>query len=142
MLADVLTYERNYLDLDPTHRDPFGRPVIRVTMNQGDNELRAYAFYRERLREWLLEAGATETWGPDAPGPLHVSTHAFGGTRMGDDPGTSVVDRFGFAQAPNLGLLAGSTFVTASGRNPTETIWALAWRTADHLVRNWETIAV
>jgi choline dehydrogenase-like flavoprotein len=61
---------------------------------------------------------------------------------MGDNPETNVVDRWGFShEAPNLGILGGSVFVTASGTNPTETIWALAWRTADHLVANWRSIA-
>ncbi len=140
---DTLTYEQNRLDLDPTYRDPFGRPVVRVTFDHGDNERRAFAFYRDRIVEWLREAGASETWGANgAPEPQAISSHAFGGTRMGSDPDRSVVDRWGFShEAPNLGILGGSVFVTAGGTNPTETIWALAWRTADHLVSNWRSIA-
>ena len=142
MILDHLTYEQNVLDLDPTHRDPYGVPVIRATFDITANERRAYAFYREKLVEWLREAGAAEVWGAPAADPTPVSTHAFGGARMGDDPETSVVDRFGFShEAPNLGVLGGATFVTGAGRNPTETIWALAWRTADHLLASWEAIA-
>jgi choline dehydrogenase-like flavoprotein len=42
---------------------------------------------------------------------------------------------------PNLGILGASSFPT-SGRNPTETVMTLAWRTADHLVNEWDSIAV
>jgi hypothetical protein len=54
---------------------------------------------------------------------------------MGDDPTTSVVDRWGMTHdVPNLGIVDGSVFVTAGAVNPTSTICALALRTADHLV--------
>ena len=54
---------------------------------------------------------------------------------MGDDPDTSVVDRFCLShEVPNLAIVGASSFPTSSGYNPTATIQALAWRTADHLV--------
>jgi gluconate 2-dehydrogenase alpha chain len=54
---------------------------------------------------------------------------------MGDDPAGSVVDSFGFAhEVPNLGILGTSTFPTTGGHNPTLTLQALAWRTADRWV--------
>jgi gluconate 2-dehydrogenase alpha chain len=138
---DVPSYEQNFVDLDPVVKDSLGRPVARVTYGFTAHEQRAAAFYRARLTEWLLEAGASETWG-GAFNPNAVATHAFGGTRMGNDPETSVVDRWGFAhEAPNLGVLGGSTFPTTGGRNPTGTIWATAWRTGEHLAQNFEAIA-
>jgi gluconate 2-dehydrogenase alpha chain len=72
---------------------------------------------------------------------MGISTHAYGGTRMGVNPDTSVVDRFGFShEAPNLGVLGASVMGTSGAHNPTLTVQALAWRTAEHLVRNWTMI--
>ena len=137
---DHLSYEGNVLDLDPVVRDPLGMPVIRVTHRVGDNERRAWTFMKERMEEWLRAAGATETWSLD--NIWLDPRHPYGGTRMGDDPDSSVVDRFGFShEAPNLGVLGASTFPTVGGHNPTLTVQALAWRTAQHLVDDWGTRA-
>jgi len=88
-----------------------------------------------------MAAGAkTVERGP--PGTMGPSTHAYGGTRMGDTRETSVVNRFGFAhEVPNLGILGASVMGTSGAHNPTLTAQALAWRTAEHLQRNWSTIA-
>jgi gluconate 2-dehydrogenase alpha chain len=60
---------------------------------------------------------------------------------MGDDPDSSVVDRYGFShEAPNLGVIGASTFPTTGGHNPTLTVQALAWRTARRLVDDWGAI--
>jgi len=84
---------------------------------------------------------ATMTTKGNPNGP-NLSTHTYGGTRMGNNPETSVVDKWGFShEAPNLGMLGGSVFGTSGARNPTLTIQALAWRTAEHLAKNWKSIA-
>jgi gluconate 2-dehydrogenase alpha chain len=137
----TLPYEDNYLDLHPTVRDPLGDPVCRITADYKDNERRLAAFTQDKMERWFREAGASATL--RAPlGTMGVSTHAYGGTRMGDDADSNVVDRFGFChEVPNLGILGASVMGTSGARNPTLTAQALAWRTAAHLVENWSTRA-
>ena len=135
---DALPYESNALDLDPVTTDPFGIPVVRVTHRIGQNEELAANFLFTRLEEWLMEAGASETW--RSP-PLIEGRHCYGGTRMGHDADTSVVDAYGFShEVSNLGILGASTFPTAGGHNPTLTVQALSWRTAARLVDDWGSI--
>jgi choline dehydrogenase-like flavoprotein len=53
-----------------------------------------------------------------------------------------VVDRWGFShECPNVGVVSGSVMGTSGCHNPTETIQALGWRTAEHLTKNWKSIA-
>src|SRR6266850_2566348 len=138
----TLPYESNYLDLDPTEKDPLGVPVIRITAEFKDNEKKIAAFIQDKMEQWYKAAGAMAVQKAPMPGGMGASTHAYGGTRMGDNPETNVVNRWGFShEAPNLGLLGGSVFGTSGSRNPTQTIQALAWRTAEYLAKNWKSIA-
>lgn len=139
---EVLPTEYNFLDLDPDVTDDLGVPVIRVTFDLSDNEYRANEYLSQKYDEILKAMGATETWS----GPLFnipINTHSYGGTRMGDSPETSVVNQYSLAHdVPNLAVLGGSTFANTSGYNPTETIQALAWYSAEHIAANFQEIAV
>ncbi len=136
----TLPYEDNYLDLDPSVRDPLGFPVCRITAEFNDNENKIAAFVQDKMVEWFMTAGAVATEkGPI--GTMGPTTHAYGGTRMGNNPDTNVVDRWGFShEVPNLGILGASVMGTSGAHNPTLTAQALAWRTAEYLARNWKTI--
>ena len=137
---ECLPYEGSRLDLDPHVRDPHGLPVTRITHRIRENERRGAEFLQERQAEWLRAAGASEVW--HVPGLFIESRHCYGGTRMGADRTSSVVDGFGFAHdAPNLGVLGTSVFPSSGGHNPTLTLQALALRTAQRLVDGWEEIA-
>ncbi|MEZ5286097.1 MAG: GMC family oxidoreductase [Vicinamibacterales bacterium] len=137
----TLPYESNYLDLDPDVTDPLGQPVLRITADYQANERAINDYVQDRMEHWYRAAGAVEVQRGNL-GSMGPTTHAFGGTRMGDDRETNVVDRWGFShEVPNLGVLGGSVMGTSGARNPTLTIQALAWRTADHLARNWKGIA-
>lgn len=137
----TLPYAFNYLDLDPVVKDPLGVPVTRITGRYGENELKIAAFSQEKMEQWFLEAGASKVSRGGLGNLMGPSTHAYGGTRMGDDASTNVVNRWGFShEAPNLGVLGASVMGTSGARNPTLTSQALAWRTADYLVNNWRSV--
>jgi gluconate 2-dehydrogenase alpha chain len=137
----TLPYEDNYLDLDPVVKDPLGAPVCRITGDYKDNERRVSAFVQDKMEEWYRAAGAIATERTPV-GSMAPSTHAYGGTRMGDNVDTNVADRWGLShEAPNLGILGASVMGTSGARNPTLTAQALAWRTAEHLAKNWNAIA-
>jgi len=72
---------------------------------------------------------------------MGLSTHAYGGTRMGDNPRRTLSTAGAFShEAPNLGILGACVMGTSGAHNPTLTAQALAWRTAEHLAKNWQTI--
>jgi gluconate 2-dehydrogenase alpha chain len=126
--------ERFFCDLDPTVKDPFGQPALRITHDWTDRDERDVEFMQGKKRALAAEMNMREYWeAPTAP-PYHLSTHEVGTHRMGDDPSTSVVDRYGQCHTvPNLYVLGGGQFPTYGGYNPTLTIYALAYMAADHL---------
>jgi gluconate 2-dehydrogenase alpha chain len=139
---EILPYEANFLDLDPTKKDKLGMPVVRITFDLQENEHRAGAYFFKKMSEILKAAGATKTWGYPAS-PLPINSHAFGGTRMGEDPAMSVVNGYSVShEVPNLAILGGSTFVSTTGFNPTCTIEALSWRSAEYIAANFDKHAV
>ncbi|MDP6536818.1 MAG: GMC family oxidoreductase [Gammaproteobacteria bacterium] len=137
----TLPYAGNYLDLDPTVKDPMGVPVIRITARYRDNEKRIAAFVADKMEQWYLEAGASRVIKTGPGNAMGASTHAYGGTRMGNNSETNVVNRWGFShEAPNLGILGASVMGTSGARNPTLTAQALSWRTAEYLANNWRSV--
>ncbi len=138
ILCEDLPDDENRVELHPTAVDSDGIPGVAVHYRLSENSRRMLDFMAERAADSLRAAGAVET---EATYPI-PNGHLMGTARMGDDPATSVVDRFGMAHdITNLGVIDGSVFVTAGSANPTSTIAALALRTAEHLVatRTWRT---
>jgi len=137
----TLPYEDNYLDLDPVVKDKRGLPVIRITAEYKDNERKLAAFSQDKMEEWYRAAGAIAVVRGPVGGTMGASTHAYGGTRMGTNPETNVLNEWGMShEVPNLGILGGSVMGTSGAHNPTHTVQALAWRTAEHVVKNWKSI--
>ncbi len=137
----TLPFEDNTLDLDPTATDALGFPVCRITAEFKENDRKIGAFIQEKMAQWFMEAGAVAVErGP--VGTMGPSTHAYGGTRMGNNRETNVVDSWGFShEVSNLGVLGASVMGTSGAHNPTLTAQALAWRTAEHLTKAWKAIA-
>jgi choline dehydrogenase-like flavoprotein len=113
-----------------TKRIRFGLPEASVHIDYGDNELKLFAVMRSEARR-ILEASGVEII-YDNPSP--EANHELGGCRMGSDPQMSVVNAFCQSHdVPNLSVVDGSVFPSASEKNPTLTIMALAARTADYI---------
>ena len=93
-------------------------------------------------RRWqadgIVASGAQRTWRGAVPLSLHAGQHQSGTCRMGDDPRTSVVDRWARVHGHDTLFIAdGSVHVTYGSVNPALTIMALAFRTAEHVVNSW-----
>ncbi len=137
--TENLPYADQTIDLDPTVRDQWGLPAPRLTYDwRRPNELARIEFVTGKLEQLAAAMGATRFWrapmGAGAPGAHHE-----GGTRMGDNPKTSVVNRYGQSwDIPNLFIIGSSTFPTMSGFNPTLTIQALAYMSADAIANRYK----
>lgn len=131
-----LPVETNFLDLDPTMKDPWGEPALRITHDWGDQERASGEWINAIKRKIAKEMGAVKTWEAPILPPYHITTHEHGGHVMGDDPGDSVVNRYGQSHdIPNLFVVGGGSFPTLDGYNPTATIQALTLFAADYVKR-------
>ena len=127
--------EQYYCDLDPTVKDPWGQPALRMTHDWTDHDVAAVEVILRIKRKLAQEMGMTKWWEADPRPFYHLSTHEGGTHRMGEDAATSVVDTYGEThECKGLYAIGGGQFPTYVAYNPTTTIMALAFRTAEHLV--------
>ena len=127
------SYRDCYLDLDPTYKDPYGRPLLRMTFDFHDNERRMSKYITGKAAAVAHAMGASNVHPKPRTGHYTIeeyqTTHNVGGTAMGTDPSTSVVNRYLQSwDVPNLFIPGGaSVFPQNHGYNPTGTVGALAF---------------
>jgi len=125
----------NRIDLDPDYRDDAGLPLPRITHCRHPNDIRLARYFEERMAEIANAGGASKTWATDYTAVKTGSGHILGTCRMGEDPETSVLNRWCRAhELANLWVVDGSCFPSSGGYNPTLTIFANAYRVADHFI--------
>jgi len=132
--STCLAVETNSISLDDEVEDDWGLPAIRVTFQNHPDDLKTVDFLAARQKEILAAAGCTKIWLDPSSTDTTYSRHLMGSCRMGNDPESSVVDRWNRAHAvPNLFVVDGSSLVTSGRQQPTATIQALAYRAAEHI---------
>jgi choline dehydrogenase-like flavoprotein len=124
--------------LDPDVRDGLGRRVARLSGSVHAESVRSAEFLRLRAEEWLRASGAERVWSTPfaAANFLSAGQHQSGTCRMGDDPKSSVIDRWGRVHGhENLYVIDAAAHVTNGCVNPVLTVMALALRNAEALAR-------
>jgi choline dehydrogenase-like flavoprotein len=127
MVGEVLPNENNQVTLSD-EKDEYGLPRAKVTFSYGENDKKLIQHAVRKMKDIIESAGGTPEF------IIEDTAHLMGGCRMGNDPSTSVVNSFGQTHdIPNLFICDASIFVTSGGGNPTNTVMALASRTADYI---------
>jgi gluconate 2-dehydrogenase alpha chain len=138
----VMSHRGNYLDLDPTYRDVYGRPLLRMTFDFTDNEHRMSDYLTERAAEIAHAMKPREIKVNKRQGSWDVvpyqTTHNTGGAIMGSDPATSAVNRYLQSwDVSNLFVMGASAFPQNPGYNPTGTVGALAYASAAAITQRY-----
>jgi len=123
----------NSVSIDPTLKDAWGLPAALVTYKDHPDDLKNAGFLTSKAMEIAEAAGALKAW-PEPIVPQTNSVHLLGTCRMGNDPKTSVVDRFNRSHdVRNLFICDGSSLVSSTRGQPTMTIMALAFRAGENI---------
>jgi choline dehydrogenase-like flavoprotein len=138
--GEMVPNEHCFCEIDPVTVDRWGIPVLRFHWRWAEQDYNQARHMQQTFRSLIAEMGGT----PLSPMPGRDAgygivdggriIHELGTTRMGADPANSVLN--GFCQAHevrNLFVADGGPFVSQPHKNPTWTILALAWRTADYI---------
>ncbi|MFD0618889.1 GMC family oxidoreductase [Paenibacillus sp. GCM10027629] len=135
-----LPWQHHYLDLDPTFKDAYGLPLMRITFDFEDQDREMIKFMASKTEEIMKEMNPTSIGVSNKLGPYNIvpyqSTHNTGGAIMGADPSTSVVNSYlQMWDAENVFVVGASAFPHNSGYNPTGTVGALAYRAVDGIAK-------
>jgi choline dehydrogenase-like flavoprotein len=134
LLGEILPWADNRVTL-ADEKDQFGLRVAHVNFDLHDNDKRLIDFGKTKVEEVMRAAGAEEVEQEAR------YAHLVGAARMGNDPASSVVDKYGRTHdIANLFICDGSILPTQGSANPGLTIQALAARTADYLVSQNDAI--
>jgi Choline dehydrogenase and related flavoproteins len=134
--GSVMSYRGSYLDLDPTYRDIYGNPLLRMTFDFHENEHRMSNFLTDKANLIAQAMKPRSITVKRREGHYSIipyqTTHNTGGAAMGNDPRTSVVNRYLQCwDVPNVFVMGSSVFPQNPGYNPTGTVGALTYWAAD-----------
>jgi gluconate 2-dehydrogenase alpha chain len=152
--GDHLPWRQNFLDLDPTYTDLYGDPLLRMTLDWTEHEIKQLEFGERmgmKITESLARVTGAKLYAQPAANPRpnqlappagrrynasnYNTTHIQGGAIMGSSPESSVLNPWmQHWQMPNLWLLGSCGFPQNSSGNPTTTILGVTYRAADALI--------
>jgi choline dehydrogenase-like flavoprotein len=134
--GEVLPYAHNRITVGDAGNDRYGVPLIRIDYRIGENERKMTEHMYDTAEELIKAAGGVIVdYQRGQLDQMGSAIHEHGTCRMGDDPRRSALNAFNqMHEVPNLFVVDGSAFPTATEKNPTLTILALSWRATDYLV--------
>jgi choline dehydrogenase-like flavoprotein len=141
--GEVLPRWENFVELDPSVKDIYGIPVLKIHMSDGENERAMIQDMGDSAGEMLEAAGAKNIHTYAHPSAPRWALHEGGIARMGADPKKSVLNQFQQTHdIENLFVMDASGFTSNPCQNPTLTIMALCVRSCDYLVAELKRNAI
>lgn len=133
MMGETIPKESNFVNLHPEMKDEWGIPLINVDINYDDNDEKMTKDYLEQLTEMYTKAGFTNINAYDNKQAPGLDIHEMGGVRMGNDPKTSMLNKWNQLHAcQNVFVTDGACMTSVSTQNPSLTFMALTARAVDY----------
>lgn len=133
-----MSYANNHLDLDPTYKDRHGRPLMRMTFNWQDNDLKMNQYMKSKMEPLAASMtpdvmqSAFKDIGAQYDVRPYQTTHNTGGHIMSETPAGGAVNKFSQTwKAHNVFALGAGNFVQNTQYNPTGLVGGLAYHTVN-----------
>jgi choline dehydrogenase-like flavoprotein len=141
--GECLPYPENRVTLNNDKKDKWGRPLIAIDCEFKENEKAMHADMAVAGKEILEGAGFKNV---SVEGNISFpgnANHEMGTARMGNDPKTSVLNKFNqMHEVPNVFISDGSGMVSSSCVNPSLTYMALTARACDYAVKEMKKMNI
>jgi choline dehydrogenase-like flavoprotein len=136
--CECLARKENYVEIDRDRVDAWGVPILKMHAEYGENEAKLWQDSREQAAEMMEAAGAKNVKMTGEPSVFGFCIHEVGTARMGNDPRSSVVNRFNQAHdVKNIFVTDGASWVSSGNQNPTLTMMAITVRACDYITKEY-----
>ncbi|HXG66581.1 MAG TPA: GMC family oxidoreductase [Blastocatellia bacterium] len=137
--GEMLPRFENTVTVNKDVKDAWGIPVAHIDCAYSDNEREMARDQIETLKEMAHEAGFEVHFANPYLAPPGLCIHEVGTARMGNDPKTSVLNKFNQSwDVKNLFVTDGACFVSIGCQNPTDTMMAITARACDYIVDEYK----
>jgi len=135
MQGETIPTEDNHIRLSKDKVDKYGIPQIILSVEWKENDDKMVADFVEQQTLMFEKAGFTNIKVEDANSAPGSDIHEMGGVRMGNDPKTSLLNKYNqLHHCKNVFVTDGACMTSTSTQNPTLTFMALTARAANYAV--------
>jgi choline dehydrogenase-like flavoprotein len=136
MMGETIPKETNYVALDSAQKDQWGIPLLKISVVYDDNDKKMSKDYLEQFTEMFTMAGFKNIQTRDNTRVPGNDIHEMGGVRMGNDPKTSLLNKWNQLHAcKNVFVTDGACMTSTATQNPSLTYMALTARAVDYAVK-------
>lgn len=135
MMGETIPKETNMVSLDTDQKDAWGIPLLKINVVYDENDQKMKKDYFEQFTEMFTKAGFNNIKIQDSDQNPGIDIHEMGGIRMGNDPKTSLLNRWNQLHGcKNVFVTDGACMTSTSTQNPSLTYMALTARAVDYAV--------
>jgi len=132
---DWLPHDNCFISLDKTHKDKYGMPVGKLRVEGHPHDVKVGKYIAKKCEEVLEEMGAKNIYSSITAAASQ--NLVAGGCRFGNDPKTSVLNKYCRTHDVKNLYVADASFMPTGGSVAyTWTIYANAFRVADQILRD------
>jgi choline dehydrogenase-like flavoprotein len=140
MMGETIPKVTNVVSLDPAKKDKYGIPQLRISVDYDENDEKMIKDFHSEWSTMFEKAGFTNIQAKDDksrnPGK---ENHEMGGVRMGNDPKTSLLNKWNqLHECQNVFVTDGACMTSASAQNPSLTYMALTARAANYAAEQFK----
>lgn len=143
MQGETIPKESNHVRLSKDKKDRWGMPLLITSVGYDENDEKLLQDFFKTGTEMLSAAGCTNIKTIDTKQAPGLDIHEIGGVRMGNDPATSLLNKWNALHHCNNVFVTDGACMTSTGvQNPSLTFMALTARAVNHAIEEFKIVSV
>ncbi|GGB25557.1 MULTISPECIES: GMC oxidoreductase [Mucilaginibacter] len=135
MQGETIPKAENRVSLSKDRTDEWGIPLLSVSVDYDDNDVKSLNDFLQQGAEMLDKAGCKNITPNDSKQAPGLDIHEVGGVRMGTNPKNSLLNKWNqLHECPNVFVTDGACMTSTGTQNPSLTFMALTVRAANYAV--------